>query len=240
MRGDVDQLRIDGEVRETPAVGEQRLARVAVGLVLPDRVLDGLAGERVLELGGEDGDAVQEQHHVEALLAPGAVSDLAGHGEEVGGVQPPRLLIESARRAQVREPERAAHVLHAAAQDVEGASAFDLGREAFQEPLPGLRAVMLREPPPRLWLRRQKEIQDVGWEEAERTVVVLGAALVVAAGAYSGVAIRWRLVGDVASGRVWTFIRAVPQQGRFDGVFEGALGNRSGHSGSVPSPRMAM
>ena len=113
--GDVDQLGVDGEVREAPAVGEQRLAGVAVGLVLPDRVLDGLAGERVLELGGEDGQAVQEQHRVEALLVPGAVSDLPDDREEVGGVQPPRLLVEPARRAEVRESERAAHVLHAAA-----------------------------------------------------------------------------------------------------------------------------
>ena len=47
--------RLAREAREAPAVGEQPLAGVAVGLVLPDRVLDGLAGERVLELGGEDG-----------------------------------------------------------------------------------------------------------------------------------------------------------------------------------------
>ena len=118
--GDVDQLGVDREVREAPAVGEQRLARVAVGLVLPDRVLDGLAGERVLELGGEDGDAVEEQHHVEALLVPGAVPDLAGDREEVGGVQPPRFLVEPARGTEVREPERAAHVLHAAAQGRRG------------------------------------------------------------------------------------------------------------------------
>jgi len=41
-------------VREAAAVGEQRLAWVAVGLVLTDRVLNVLGVEWVLELGGED------------------------------------------------------------------------------------------------------------------------------------------------------------------------------------------
>ena len=239
MRGDVDQLGIDREVRETPAVGQQRLAGIAVGLVLPDRVLDGLAGERILELGREDRDAVQKQHHVEALLVPGAVADLAGDCEEVGGVQPPRLLVEPARRAEVREPERATHVLHAAPQDVEGTAAFDFQREALQEPLPDLRAVMLREPPPLLWLRRQKEVQHVARQETERAVVVLRTALVVAAGSHSRVVVGWGIFSDFA-GSARDCIRTVLQQGRFDRVFERALGNRPGHSGSVPSPRMAM
>ena len=198
--GDVDQLGVDGEVREAPAIGEQGLARVTVGVVLPDRVLDGLAGERVLELGREDGDAIQEQHHVETLLVPGAVLDLAGDREEVGGVQPPRLLVEPACGAEVREPERAPHVLHAAPQDVEGAAALDFGREALQEPRPDLCAVVLREPLPLRGLRRQHEVQDVVREEAERAVVVLGAALVVAAGSHSRVDVRWGLVGDAAPG----------------------------------------
>ena len=99
---------------------------------------------------------------------------------------------------------------------------------------------MLREPPPLLGLCRKHEVKDVGRQEAECAVVVLGAALVVAAGAHSGVVVGRGLFGDVAPGGVWTFIRAVSQQSGFDGVFEGALGNRPGHSGSVPSPRMAM
>ena len=57
--------------------------------------------------------------------------------------------------------------LYAAAQNVEGAAAFDLGREAFQESRPDLGAVMLREPPPLLRLGRQHEVEDVAGEEAE-------------------------------------------------------------------------
>ena len=43
VSGDVDQVRVDGEVRETAAVGEQRFPWIAAGPVLPNRVLDGLA-----------------------------------------------------------------------------------------------------------------------------------------------------------------------------------------------------
>lgn len=235
MRGHIDQLGVDGEVRETPAIGEQRLAGVAVGLVLPDRVLDGPAGERVLELNREDRETVQEQHHVEALLIPGAVPDLADDREEVGGVQPPCFLVEPARRTEVREPERTAHVLHAVPQDIEDATALDFEGKALQEPRPDLRAVMLREPLPLLRLRCQHEVQDVIRQETERAVVVLGAALVVAAGTHSRVMLGWRFIGDAAPGRVRTFVRTMPQQSRFDGVFKGAFGNPDTHA-TAPRP----
>ena len=123
MGGDVDLVGVHGEVPEAAAVGQQRLAGVAVGPVLADRVVDGLAAERVLQLRGEQGDAVQEQHEVEALLVLGAVADLAGNGEEVRRVQPPRLLVEPAGRGEIGEPEAAAHVLHPGPQHVEGTAA---------------------------------------------------------------------------------------------------------------------
>ena len=68
MRRHVDQIRVDREMREAAAIGKERLARVAVGLVLPDRVLDILAVQRVLQLRGEDRNAVEEQHEIEAFL----------------------------------------------------------------------------------------------------------------------------------------------------------------------------
>jgi hypothetical protein len=71
-------------VREAPAVGEERLARIAVGLVLADGVLDVLAVEQILQLGGEDRHAVQEEDDIQALLVLGAVAKLAHHGERVG------------------------------------------------------------------------------------------------------------------------------------------------------------
>ena len=238
MGGDVDQLGVDGEVREAAAVGEEGLARVAVGLVLPDRVLDGLAGERILELRGEDGNAVQIQHEVEALLVPGAVPDLAGDGEEVRAVEAPCLLVESARGAEVREPERAAHVLEAAPEDVEGAAPSNLGREALQEPVPYLGAVVLREPLPLLRLGRLHEVEDLPRQEAERPVVVLRPALAIPARAHVGVAVRRRRLGDGArDGR--NLVRTVAQQRRLDGVLERALGDLDAHRSSPrPAPGM--
>ena len=105
MGRDVDQFRIDGEMRETAAIGKERLARVAVGLVLADRVLDLLAGQRIFELGGENRDAVQKQHEIEALLVLRAVAKLPHHGEQVAGMQPLRLFIEPARRTKIGELE---------------------------------------------------------------------------------------------------------------------------------------
>ena len=115
-------------MREAAAVGEERLARVAVGLVLPDRILDILAVERVLQLGGEDRDAVQEQHQVEALLGFLAVAELADSGEKIRRVQALGLLVEPARGPEVGELKRAARVLDAVAQHVERAAPLDLTR----------------------------------------------------------------------------------------------------------------
>ena len=114
-------------MRQTAAIGQQGLARVAVGFVLADRVFDGLAAEWVFEFGGEEWDAVEKQHQIEAVFVLGAVVDLADDGEEVGHVQSPGLFVEAARWAEIGEPERAAHVFHASPQDIECAASFDFG-----------------------------------------------------------------------------------------------------------------
>src|SRR5690606_20786810 len=53
VRRHEDEVRVHREMCEAAAVGEERLARVAVGLVLPDRVLDVLPIQRVLQLRGK-------------------------------------------------------------------------------------------------------------------------------------------------------------------------------------------
>src|SRR5205814_9307484 len=121
----------------------------------------------------------------EALLVLRAVAELAHRREEVRGMEPPRLLVEPACRAEVREPELAARVLDAGAQHVERTAPLDLGREALQELLLHRRAVVLLQPLPLLRLRGEDEVHHVPPEQAERTVVVLGAAFAVTA--------RWSL-----------------------------------------------
>ena len=119
-------VRIHGEVGEAPRVGEERLARVPVGPVLVDRVLDVLAGERVLEFSREDGDAVQEEGEINALIVLLAEMELADDREEVRGVQPLEFLIEPARRAEVGEAELAARVPDAVSKHVERSPPGDL------------------------------------------------------------------------------------------------------------------
>jgi hypothetical protein len=117
-----------------------------------------------------------------ALLVLRAVVELADRGEQVRRVQPPCLLVESARGAEVREPELAPRVLDAVAQHVERAPPLNLGREAPEELLLHRGAVVLLEPLPFLRLRGEDEVHHVARQEAERAVVVLGAAFAVAAG----------------------------------------------------------
>ena len=59
-------MRVYGEPGQYKMV--EGILRVAVGAVLLDRVPDVLAVQRVLQLGREDRDPVEEQHQVEAVL----------------------------------------------------------------------------------------------------------------------------------------------------------------------------
>ena len=75
---------VHGKVGHAAAEREQLLTRVAVLLVLPDRVVHGLLGQAVLEFEGEDRQAVDEQPEVQRPLGfVAAVAQLAGDGEAV-------------------------------------------------------------------------------------------------------------------------------------------------------------
>ena len=106
--GDVHPVRVHREVRETAAVGEERFAGISVVPVLRDRVVNILGAQWILEFGGEEGDPVEEEGQVEALLRLGAVVELAHDREEVRAVEPPGLFVEAARRAEVGQLELAA------------------------------------------------------------------------------------------------------------------------------------
>ena len=72
------------KVRHAAAELEEQLARIAVALVLLDRILDSLLGEAVLELEGRDRQAVDEEAEIEGKLGlVTAVSELAGDAEAV-------------------------------------------------------------------------------------------------------------------------------------------------------------
>jgi len=88
---------------------------------LLDSVLDGLPRERVLELGCENGDAVQENGQVEALGRLFAVAELTDDGKKVRRMEALQGLVEPARWTKIGQLELAARVLEAVPQDVERA-----------------------------------------------------------------------------------------------------------------------
>ena len=66
---EMDFVLVDREVRHAAPELEEGLARVAVPLVLPDGVVEGLLREAVLELEGEDGQPVDEEPDVQRALS---------------------------------------------------------------------------------------------------------------------------------------------------------------------------
>ena len=174
-------------------MGEERLPGITVVPVLRDRVLNILPAQWILEFGGEEGDPVEEERQVEALLRLGAVVELAHDREEVRAVEPPGLLVEAARRAEVGQLELAAGILDALAEHIEGAASFDFSGEAAEEPLPDIGAVVLFEAVPGFGLGGHQEVDDVAGDEAEVAVVVglRGASAVAAGGETVAVGGRW-------------------------------------------------
>jgi hypothetical protein len=116
-----------------------------------------------------------------AILVLCAVAKLAHDGEQVRLMEPPRLLVQPARRPEVGELEFDPGILDAVAQHVERAAPLDFGSEAFEELLLHRRAVVLLELLPFLRLRREDKVRHVAWDETQGAVVVLGAALAIEA-----------------------------------------------------------
>ena len=133
MSRHVDQVGVNGEVGQAALVGKQRLPRVAVRPVLANGVLDILTRERVLEFCREDGDAVEEESEVQALVVLLTVVQLPDNREEVALVEPPGLLVQPAGWAEVGEPEPAAHIPDSVAQHVKGTPAPDFRGQALQK-----------------------------------------------------------------------------------------------------------
>ena len=177
----VDQLWVYGKVGQTAPIGEQGLPGVPVRLVLSDGVLDILSGQGVLELGREDGNAVEEEGEVEAALILFAVVQLPNYREQIALIKPTGLFIQPAVRAEVGELESTSTVPDSVAQHVERTPTSDLRRQPFQEPVLDLRTVMLGQPLPLPGLRSQHEVQDIARNEAQAAVIVLGLTLLVTA-----------------------------------------------------------
>ena len=151
--GHVHQVGIDGEVDQRPLLElEEQVVGVAVVLVLPDGVVHILAGQGVLQFGGDDRDAIQTQSQVEGLGARSLEQQLANNGEPVLLVEGQFIGIHAVARAEVRDFDRLAKALEAVAQHVEAAARVHGLAEFVQQGRLRLGSEKLLQLLQRLWL----------------------------------------------------------------------------------------
>ena len=212
----MDIVLVDREVRHAAAELEEGLARVAVPFVLPDGVVEGLLREAVLEFEGEDGQPVDEEPDVQrALSVVPAVAKLAGDAELVLAEAPLGRLVLGRGRA-VEEVEVVGAVLHAVAEDGDGAVFGDLALEAGEELAAGGTVLVEAEGGGGVGLGGVEEGVELDEVDAVLAVVVV----VVAGGpAYAAVSGGW--LADGAAGRG---VAGVAGEGLADEAFEAAFG----------------
>ncbi len=103
--------------------------------VLLNGIAKGLASKGVLQFGGGDGEAVETEQNVDALLVLEAEMDLAGDGEAVGLIECRRFGIEAAGGGEVGEEERLSEEIDAVAEHFECAARIEregeFGEEGF-------------------------------------------------------------------------------------------------------------
>ena len=134
MGAELHVMVVHGEVGQAAAKLKELLSRIAVPLVLLDRIVHRLLGEAVLELEGGDGQAVDEEAEVQRQLrVVVAVAELPGHGEAVLPVQDFSSLVPRRRRA-VHQVDLVWTMLDAVAQHFDGPSPGDFPLQSGQEP----------------------------------------------------------------------------------------------------------
>lgn len=222
--GEEDVVGVNGEVRQTAAVSEERFARVAVLTVLAHGVFDVLPRERVFEFDGEERDAVEEESHIEAVFVLLAVFQLAHDAEEVALIEFLRFGVEGADGFEVGEVEFDAERFDAFAEDIQRAAFVDFAREALKKMRFGFVGGVFAQFLPGFGLGDEDEVERVLRKQAEFFVVLLAEAFMVAAcgvearraGAFAYTAAGFRVVGS-----------ACQQQGFDDGfkILFGGIGH---------------
>ena len=124
---------VDGHVGGAASGSEEVIPGIAGRSVLLNRVLHRLLGEVVLELEGDERQAVDEKYQVQGeARVPGAVVDLPCHGEAVLRVEGCGCLVTWAGSA-VEEAYGVLTMLDALSEDVYDAPFLDLVLEPVQE-----------------------------------------------------------------------------------------------------------
>ena len=110
--GDIDQVRVHGEMGQAAAEGKERLFGSRSNRYCRIGILDVLAGQRILQLGGERwAGRSRNSDQIQAVLVLQAVVELAADRKKVGGVELAVRLVQPAGRAEVGELELAAVAL---------------------------------------------------------------------------------------------------------------------------------
>ena len=152
---------------------EEVIPGIAGRSVLLNRVLYRLLGEVVLELEGDERQAVDEKYQVQGeARVPGAVVDLPGHGEAVLRVEGCGCLVAWAGSA-VEEAYGVLTMLDALSEDVDDAVVRYLPLETVEELAAGVVVGVQAEGLGGLRLGVLQEGGQVGQVHAGRGVVVL-------------------------------------------------------------------
>ena len=139
-RGHEHRFGVHGEMDQRAALElEDRLARVAVLLVLPARIFHRLAGERVLQLQRGDGDAVQAEGDIERFLRARREVQLPGQPQAVRGVARLQLRVQLVRRLEEGRVQRPPVALEAVAQRRQRAVGVHPLAQVAEDLLAGLR-----------------------------------------------------------------------------------------------------
>ena len=150
-----------------------------------------LSGERVLEFGGDNGDAVDGKGHVDdattvlavRLLHDRGEGDLARDGQSIPGVVFRRLGVHGCVRPEIGHVKDLAVALEPVAQDVECALELQLLREAVQHGCGSLRPEKRLKRLPFCELAVLQEAGNVVDEKGDRFVKGAWAPLLIPAGA---------------------------------------------------------
>ena len=199
---------------------EQLLARIAISLVLLDRIGHRLLGKAVLQLEGEDRQAVDEQGDVErALRFVAAVAKLPDDGEAVLLEAFLRLRVARRRRA-VEKIQVVRAMLDAVAQHVDRAALGDFALQPGQELAPRRTVVVQQQRFGGVWLSELQESGKLDPIDAKLAVVVVGIAATPADAVIAGARL-----GHLASLRG---IARISGESRADEAFEAAFGSIGG------------
>ena len=217
---------VHGEVRDAAPELEQFLARVAILLILQDRVCRCLLGEAVLQLEGEHRQPIDEQPDVQRpLRIVPAVTELPGDREAVLLEPFPRLRVVSRGRA-VEQVHVQRPVLDPVTQHLDGAALGDLALEPGQERPPRGTILGQRQRLGGLRLGATQERRELHQIDAVLAVVVVEVAAAPPHSAVSG----WRIGNRALGGR----IARMPGQSHADQPLESAFGGVGGHAISRP------